>query len=230
MIDEQEEGIAARPLTDHRDLHGIIDQLTQTYDGNVHDLGIVKITSKSILLNCPSAAPRNLADLHNGVFYWSDVGPGQWVCWDFCDRRVSMTKYAFFTGPFGAPRVIQSWDVEISVDGEQWTMVDRKTQFSEFTALRKYNYTESSKNWTGNRLGSFNVRQTEPFRFLRLTMTEATKSIVGGSYQLQETSHGRNLYDRNGEPIMRDYPIYPSPGVEQLILTSFEMHGTITEG
>jgi hypothetical protein len=230
IVDEKEEEMAAFPIPDHQDLHGIIDQLTQTHGGNVHDLEIVKITSKSIFLNCPSAAPRNLALLGNGAFYWSDIGPGQWLCWDFGDRRVSMTKYAFLTGPFGEPRIVQSWDVQISVDGEQWTMVDRQTQFSEYTQLRKYNYTDCARDRTGNRLGSFNVRQTEPFRFLRFTMTEATKGTSGGIVRTHRTDRGRKLYDRNGEPIMDEREIPPQPGIEQLILTSFEMHGTITEG
>jgi hypothetical protein len=46
-IDRDERTNGRRTLRDVSDLHGIIHNLTETHGGNVHDLGIVNITSKS---------------------------------------------------------------------------------------------------------------------------------------------------------------------------------------
>jgi hypothetical protein len=88
----------ARSFTD-----GIISCLTQKHGGNVHDKGIVSITSKSVFYDDPKYAGRNVADLTSdldrnvadftGSIFQSGHEPGQWICWDFHEMRVSLTYY-----------------------------------------------------------------------------------------------------------------------------------------
>jgi hypothetical protein len=78
------------PLQAVRSLDGIISYLTRKHEGNVHDKGIVTITSKSV----DDDGPKNfsyLADLTSGSSFGSKNEPGQWVCWNFHEMRVRWT-------------------------------------------------------------------------------------------------------------------------------------------
>jgi hypothetical protein len=57
-------------------LQVIISNLTRRHGGNVHDKGIVIITSKW----AGDGAKRNAADLTSLSFFNSKNEPGQWVC------------------------------------------------------------------------------------------------------------------------------------------------------
>jgi hypothetical protein len=99
-------------------LDGIISDLTKKHGGNVHGKGIVTITSKSVGGGHPV---KNVADLTSDSYFYSKNEPGQWVCWDFREMRVRLTHYTIWTS------YLNSWVVEGSLDGESWTVIDRKT-------------------------------------------------------------------------------------------------------
>jgi hypothetical protein len=108
-------------------LQGIISYLTGKL-GNVHTQEIVTITSKSSGPNNPAVRLTNLADFSeatmDGVLcFWSENEPGQWICWDFHCMRVKLTAYGVLGIVFGGP---QSWFVEGSVDGVNWTEIDEQ--------------------------------------------------------------------------------------------------------
>jgi hypothetical protein len=73
-------------------LEGIISYLTRKYGGNVHDRGIVTISSKSIDDDGPKTFSF-LADLTSIEQFGSKNEPGQWICWDFHEMRVRPTHY-----------------------------------------------------------------------------------------------------------------------------------------
>jgi hypothetical protein len=76
------------PLKDPNSLDGIISYLTRKYSGNVHDEGIVTITSKSVRSGCPV---RNLANLASQERFASMGCSNEWVCWDFGEMRLRPT-------------------------------------------------------------------------------------------------------------------------------------------
>jgi hypothetical protein len=149
------------PLRAEKPLDGIISGLTEKYGGNVHEKGIVIITSKSVRED-PSDkfAPMNAADLSTSTYFDSDHEAGQWICWDFRDMWIRPTHYTIRT------YCLKSWVVEGSLDGENWTEIDRQTNNQDF-----------KDGW--NR-ASFPILRPTECRFIRLTQTG--KRYCGDDY------------------------------------------------
>jgi uncharacterized coiled-coil protein SlyX len=145
------------PLKQGRLLDGIISHLTWKHGGNVHDKGIVRISSMSVWSG--AWAVRNAADLTSGSSFSSRNQPGQWICWDFREMRVRPTHYTIIS------QFLKSWVVESSLDGEAWTEIDRKTNNEDFT------------NW---RTASFAASNSAECRFIRLAQTG--KNYGGNDY------------------------------------------------
>jgi hypothetical protein len=144
-------------------LEGIISYLTTKHGGNVHEKGIVTITSKSdsdYYSRNPQYAPRNVADLTSDLYFHSDDTPGQWICWDFREMRVRPTQYTITASN------LTSWVVEGSLDGSSWTEIDRKADNLDFL---------------GWNTASCAVSKRREFRFIRLTQTARR---LGGDYCL----------------------------------------------
>jgi hypothetical protein len=154
------------PLKEAKSLEGIIFDLTRKHGGNVHDKGIVTITSKSVeyhepeyedeynpryARNDPPYGVRNAADFTSHRYFCSNGEPDQWICWDFHDLRVRPTHYTIQTND------LKSWVGESSPDGEVWTEIDRKTDNMDFEA-----------GWVTL---SFAVSNSSECRFIRLTQT-----------------------------------------------------------
>jgi hypothetical protein len=140
------------PLKEAKSVDGIISYLTWKHGGNVHDKGIVTITSKSVINDDPKYAVWNLADLTSDSVFWSKNEPGQWVCLDFHEMRLRPTHYTIKSYR------LKSWVVESSLDGEAWTETDRKADNQDFRGL----------NWSPV---SFAVSKSAECRFIRLTQT-----------------------------------------------------------
>jgi hypothetical protein len=138
------------PIKAPRRLEGIISYLTKKHGGNVHEKGIVTITSKSVC-DDPRYALKNVADLTSGCSFRSKDEPGQWVCWDFREMRVQPTHYTIDAG------FLKSWVVEGSLDGKSWTEIDQQTNNQDF------------KDWE---TASFAVSRPVECRFIRLTQTD----------------------------------------------------------
>jgi hypothetical protein len=134
------------PLPESKPPEGIISYLTQKYGGNVHDKGIVTITSKS----SGTGDVRNVADLNTDSKFYSKNEPNQWICWDFQNMRIRPTYYRI-ENPTMNP-----WIVESSLDGSHWTVIDRKTDNDLF--------------W-GTVASSFEIAEPTECRFIRLRQT-----------------------------------------------------------
>jgi hypothetical protein len=133
-----------------KSLDGIIAYLTRKHGGNVHDKGIVTITSKS-LDHDRTYAVRNAADLTSDTWFMSQNDPGQWVMWDFHDMCVRPTHYTISS--YG----LKSWVIESSLDGKKWAEIDRQTN------------TEYGKDHSW--VASFAVSNSAGFRLVRLSQT-----------------------------------------------------------
>jgi hypothetical protein len=160
------------PLRRPESLDGIISYLTRKHGGNVHDKGIVTITSKSVDDDDSRLAVRNVVDLTSGESFYSKDEPGQWIRWDFHGLRVLPTHYTIIS------QWLKSWVVESSLDGEAWTEIDRKTDNEDF----------KSYNW---KTASFAV--SAECRFIRLTQTG--KNHDGCDHFLRDSGKGHGGYD-----------------------------------
>jgi hypothetical protein len=140
-------------LKEDKPLDGIISYLTRKYGGNVHEKGIVTITSKSVVECDHPPHVSDLADLHSNSHFTSRNEPGQWVCWDFHELRVRPTHYTIY-GPN-----LRSWMLESSLDGETWIEFDRKTDTDDL-------------EFDSDRLASFACSKWTECRFIRLTQTD----------------------------------------------------------
>jgi hypothetical protein len=122
------------PMKAPQSLEGIISYLTKKHGGNVHEKGIVTITSKSVVNDNGRYPLKNVADLtsdsgFNSVSdscFISKNEPGQWICWDFREMRVRPTHYTI------KAIYLKSWVVEGSLDGESWAEIDQQTNNQDF--------------------------------------------------------------------------------------------------
>jgi hypothetical protein len=140
------------PMKGTTSLDGIISYLTKKHGGHVHEKGIVTLTSKSFWADCPDYLAKNAADFTYDWFFYSRDAPGQWICWDFGERRIRPTHY---TMKAESPK---SWIVEGSVDGSTWTEIDRRMDTDDF---------ENGANTV-----SFTISQPADCRFIRLSQTD----------------------------------------------------------
>jgi hypothetical protein len=141
------------PFSGDKSLDGIISYLTKKHGGNVHEKGIVTITSKSqdYGYNFPL---KTIADLGSRFYFCSGFGAHPWVCWDFREVRVRLSQYTVVCC------TLKSWVVEGSLDGESWTEIDRRTDTKVFQ--RKPFKPDT---------GSFAVANIMQCRLIRLTST-----------------------------------------------------------
>jgi hypothetical protein len=114
------------PMREDKALEGLISYLTTKHSGDVHEKGIVTITSTSVWKDGPVYARRNVADLFFHSRFDSKDEPGQWVCWDFHEFRVRPTHYTINSYK------LKSLVVEGSPDGASWTEIDRQTDNLDF--------------------------------------------------------------------------------------------------
>jgi hypothetical protein len=138
------------PMRKAKSKDGILSHLTQKHGGNIHEKGIVRITSKSVY-DHPAHALKNVADVTSDSSFCSKNEPGQWVCWDFGEMRVGPTHYTI------CALLLKSWVVEGSLNGRSWREIDRQTDNQDFKK--------------GLNTASFAVSNPAEFRLIRLTQT-----------------------------------------------------------
>jgi hypothetical protein len=148
------------PLKQAKSQDGIISYLTKKHGGNVHEKGIVTITSKSVHHD-PRWGLKRIADLTVASNFCSQNDPGQWVCWDFGEMRLRPTRYTLKAD------YLKSWVVECSLDGRRWTEIDRQTGNQDF------------KDDSASTAVSFAVRASRECRFIRLTQIDENHNDNG---------------------------------------------------
>jgi hypothetical protein len=150
------------PKTDDS-LDGIIAHLTRCYGGNLHDRGIIEVTAKSV---SSKWLPKNTADLQSTVIFHSRDEPGQWLCYDFKERRVRPTHYSIHSYPDNL--YLRSWVFEGSLDNSTWVLLDDQKGNTTMDASHP--------------IGTFAVAQSSDCRFVRLRQTG--KNAKGDDYLL----------------------------------------------
>ena len=142
-----------------RPLDGIIAHLTRECGGNVHDKGVVTVTSSG----CDNELchPKNAADFGSNSTFEAAQNPSQWICYDFRGQRVSLTSYSIRSTMGARLRAPRSWVLEVSNDGSEcsWVVVDSR---------------EDNRSLRGNQATNNFAISAPPsgaFRFVRLRLT-----------------------------------------------------------
>jgi hypothetical protein len=154
---KSEESMTRRdcPYNPNQQLNGVIALLTQECGGNIHDKGIVEVKSKSTFNDDPDYSPRNVADLTTEQAFVSRSETGQWISWDFRERRVIVTGYAIQAYRHSHPR---GWKIQGSNDETNWV------------TLHSQEGNENLK--TAFAIASWDVENTQAFRIIRLSQTQ----------------------------------------------------------
>jgi hypothetical protein len=99
----------------------ILRHLKGKCGGNVHEKGVVNITSSSDQSNkC-----WQVADYGWNGYWMSQPVSNSWICFDFKQRKLSLQHYTLKSGNVGAHYPIQ-WEIEGSEDGNSWNCLDSR--------------------------------------------------------------------------------------------------------
>jgi hypothetical protein len=107
-------------------LKGIISHLTTECGGNVHDRGVVTITANRPFKDSACYAAKNIADLEADSWFCCANESGMRICYDFKNMKVVVTHYSIRSRFNGLNNNLKSWVIEVSLDGEHWTVADRR--------------------------------------------------------------------------------------------------------
>jgi hypothetical protein len=141
-------------------LEGIIAHLARKYGRNLHENGIVTVTTASPQTGDPMDSPENVLDLASTSAFYSANAPGQWICFDFHEMKVTPTHYVIrscCTG-FVNGNNLKSWVLEGSEDGESWVELDRRVKNRDLNA--------------GGAIQAFAISTPKECRCLRLVQTQ----------------------------------------------------------
>jgi hypothetical protein len=155
-------------------LNGIFAHLTKKCGGNVHERKIVNVTASTIVnsagprlgpngpvLEGGRHQPQNVVDLNANTAFNSGQGADQWIAFNFLKHRVLLSHYAIRTyyPAYSSGDSPQSWVIEVSDDGKEWTEVDRRTGNME---LRDRDNTNLFEVGVQKEASQVRLRQTGP--------------------------------------------------------------------
>jgi hypothetical protein len=164
--------------------NGLIHHFTTICGGNVHERGVVEITSSSNGYNkCWQVAD------HNWTNYWTTTSsPNSWIQFDFKNRNVSLTHYTLKSDGEGNHHLLE-WTIAGSREGALWDPIDcRKTQDLNGNYITKTFALSVSSTGT-------------PFyRYIRLTQTGKNSSNYDNLLLAAVEFFGR-MTDNSGLPL-----------------------------
>jgi hypothetical protein len=135
---------------------GVIAYLTSRFGRNVHDLGVVKISSGSSFSPGGASDPEHAADFASDSWIGTKNEPNSWLCYDFKSRQVIPSRYHVRSYAYGKPSWcnLKNWVLEGSNDSGRWVELDRRENNDVLN--------------DGNALGTFDVQTSVPVQWIRL--------------------------------------------------------------
>jgi hypothetical protein len=127
--------------------------LTSQSGGNVSDRGIVNVSGTTTYA---SYVAKNAVDLLSTSYFHSLHEPNQWLCYDFKNRKIRPTHYSLHAH---STHYLRSWIFEGSINGSNWTELDRHTD-------------DQTTNWN-HPIGTFSISNRCECQFVRLRQTGA---------------------------------------------------------
>ncbi|OHT11947.1 hypothetical protein TRFO_18431 [Tritrichomonas foetus] len=146
--------------------YGILAYLTKKYNGNIHQLKVINLTSSGVNPNMPNRVEENILDSSSPKYFQSSDTENSWIGVDFIDRKVSLEKYFIQSRPDfdrGSDHLCH-WILEGSDNNLLWSPLDMRDDNEILNGANKFAVFRISQN-----KGKF-------FRFLRLRITGPTAS------------------------------------------------------
>lgn len=135
----------------NNDFNGIISHLVQIGQGNPYKKKIMNVTSSSVYFD---HYPHFCFDTFENTYFASEDKENQWILFDFKQNEIIPTYY-LLRSQFDYINNLKSWMIEGSVDGINWTLLDKRLE----------NYSLKSKNVTEK----FLIQKPMRCKFIRLT-------------------------------------------------------------
>lgn len=124
-----------------QDSNGIIDYLTKVAGGNVHEKGVVIVTSSSTYDSKHIA--KNAVDIHDkNNLFCSQYYSNSWLKYDFLKRKVHPTGYIITSVNDFDQNHPQNWVIEGSNNDSIWVILDSRQGETSLTGIgltRKFN-------------------------------------------------------------------------------------------
>lgn len=160
--------------------YGIISHLAKVSGGNVHEMGRVDITSCGDQYNqCHQVTNYGWT----GCWLSRSTDSGfAWICFDFKDSRVNLTKYSVKSGNIDMFFMIH-WVIEGSNDRIDWTILDKRNTLDLYGNSKIATY-------------SCNSGISQSFRYLKLRMTGANTNGGSGLCLAQLEFFGELSYEQ----------------------------------
>jgi hypothetical protein len=136
-------------------LNGILRFLETKCGGNPHDKALI-VVSASGCLDSSRFDAKNAANVDANTAFVSLNQPNQWICYDFKDKRITLSHYSIrsrFDG-FRGSNNPKDWVVEGSETGDDWIELDRQTNNEDL------NSRNVAKAWE--------LKSGPPLRYVRL--------------------------------------------------------------
>jgi hypothetical protein len=137
-----------------KSFEGIISFLTREHGGNVHDRGIVSVTSSSVNNN---HLAKHVVDFDSLLYAQTNNESNGWICYDFKDQRVNVDHYSLRTRNDYDGYHPTNWINEGSIDGREWVEIDRRNDCRDLLGV--------------SRSMTFSTSNTGYFRHIRLRQT-----------------------------------------------------------
>ncbi|KAK8839504.1 hypothetical protein M9Y10_031862 [Tritrichomonas musculus] len=136
------------------DFEGILKYLTRKTGSNIHDNEMIQITTNSkhkddihYFIKDPNFYhPKNIVDFDKNNEYRSNDAGGAIVCFDFKDKLVQVKQYEIQTCMKDkSTSHLRNWVIEVSKDGINWTIIDRRKNDDTLKEPKSMNIFEVSK-------------------------------------------------------------------------------------
>ena len=147
----------------HR-FEGIIHHLQKNNNENLHDSGIINVTSKTVR---DSHYPKYAIDFNSDNYFLSDIRY-DWLKYDFKDKKIRPTSYSIKTRHDEDYQNPVNWCIEVSNTGgdnnEEWRIIDSRTRVQ---SVSKRNQVDTFQIET-------QLTNEESYRYIRMRCTGNT--------------------------------------------------------
>jgi hypothetical protein len=132
---------------------GILARLSNECRGNVHERGVVRITSSGD----GQGHPWQVTDPRWESHWWGCGSDTPWICFDFLEKTVCLSDYSLRAAEITFD-YLRTWVLEGSNTGNDWTTIDQQSANREISAAH------AMRSWHVGHSGRF-------YRYVRLKQT-----------------------------------------------------------
>lgn len=106
------------------ELGGIFKVLSDEVNGNIHEKGIIQITSNSI--NNQYYLPKYAVDFRSKDYYCSHGDDDAYICFDLISLKIQVDSY-FIKSPISKENdFLRNWVIEVSNNKANWIIIDKR--------------------------------------------------------------------------------------------------------